>query len=246
MARARRCSRERADDVGVLDPNRPDSSAPGVPVISHEHHEPAAGTLAPAETGAREASAAGGIKLFLVRVLNYLTNYVVSHVPSFTLRHAWYAHVLGVRLARGAAVHMGCYLWFYGPGQLRRDGLTIGANTRINRNCCLDARGSLRIGDNVSISAEVTILTAFHQIDHPEFAVEARPVVIEDHVWIGTRATILAGVTLGRGSVVAAGAVVTRDVEPLAVVGGVPARPLGTRPEAAAQYVLDGSCPLFE
>ena len=70
--------------------------------------------------------------------------------------------------------------------------------------------------------------------------------VIEDNVWVGTRATILPGVTLGRGCVVAAGAVVTRDVPPLVIVGGVPARPIGTRPERPRHYVLDSAFPLFE
>lgn len=191
-------------------------------------------------------SALGAVRLFVIRLLNFMTNYVVSHVPSFALRRAWYRHVLGVQFGEHAGVHLGCYIWFYGPGQLRRDGLTIGAFTRINRNCCLDARGPLRIGSNVSISPEVTILTAFHRMDDPQFRVESRPVVIEDHVWIGTRSTILSGVTLGRGSVVAAGAVVTRDVAPLEVVAGVPARPIGTRPAEAADYVLDGPFPLFE
>lgn len=207
-----------------------------------------AGGKLPATAGAgvRRARARGGLSLFAIRVLNYSTNYVVSHVPSFALRRAWYRHVLGVELGHHAGIHLGCYIWFYGPGQVRRDGFRIGAYSRINRNCCLDARGPLRIGENVSISPEVAILTAFHRADDPDFRVEERPVVIEDHVWIGTRATILAGVTLGRGSVVSAGAVVTRDVPPLTIVGGVPARPIGTRPEAATAYVLDEPFPLFE
>ena len=191
-------------------------------------------------------SALGAVRLFVIRLLNYVTNYVVSHIPSFALRRAWYRRVLGVQLGDRAGIHLGCYVWFYGPGQIRRDGFTIGAYSRINRNCCLDARGPLRIGANVSISPEVTILTAFHRMDDPEFRVETRPVVIEDHVWIGTRSTILSGVTLGRGSVVAAGAVVTRDVAPLAIVAGVPARPIGTRPAEAIDYVLDAPFPLFE
>jgi acetyltransferase-like isoleucine patch superfamily enzyme len=188
----------------------------------------------------------GSLKLFVVRVLNFLTNYVVNHIPSFTLRAAWYRRVLGIHMGPKAGVHLGCYIWFYGPGQLRRGGLRIGSYSRINRDCCIDARGAVLIGDNVSISPDVTILTAFHRADHPSFRVETLPVVIEDYVWIGTRATVLAGVTLGRGCVVAAGAVVTRDVPPLTIVGGVPARPIGTRPEAALEYVLDGPFPLFE
>jgi maltose O-acetyltransferase len=129
---------------------------------------------------------------------------------------------------------------------VRRSGARIGAYSRINRDCCLDARGPLVIGENVSISPEVVILTAGHRTDDPGFPVETRPVTIEDHVWIGTRATILPGVRLGRGCVVAAGAVVTRDVPPLAIVGGVPAAQIGTRPAHATAYVLDEPPPLFE
>jgi acetyltransferase-like isoleucine patch superfamily enzyme len=188
----------------------------------------------------------GALRLFVIRLLAYLTNYVFSHVPSFALRRLWYTRVLGVRMASGAGIHLGCFIWFYGPGQMRRLGLQIGAHSRINRNCCLDARGGLVIGANVSVSPEVTILTAQHRYDDPEFRVENRRVVIEDHVWIGTRATILPGVTLGRGCVVAAGAVVTRDVSPFVIVGGVPAKPVGTRPEEAAAYTLEQRLPLFE
>ncbi len=191
-------------------------------------------------------SVRGALRLFTIRLINFVTNYVVRLVPSFGLRRAWYRHVLGIELGEHAGVHLGCYIWFYGPGQIRRDGFTIGAYSRVNRNCTLDARGPLRIGENVSISPEVMILTAYHRIDDPEFRVETKPVVIEDHVWIGSRATILAGVTLGRGSVVAAGAVVARDVAPLEIVGGVPARPIGKRSAEATEYVLDGPFPLFE
>jgi acetyltransferase-like isoleucine patch superfamily enzyme len=187
-----------------------------------------------------------GLRLFAIRTLAYLTNYLFCHLPSFTLRRFWYTRVLGVRMASGAGIHLGCFIWFYGPGQVRRGGLEIGSHSRINRKCCLDARGGLVIGDNVSVSPEVMILTAQHRVDDPEFRVENRRVVIEDHVWIGTRATILPGVTLGRGCVVAAGAVVTRDVAPFVIVGGVPARPVGTRPEDAVAYVLDQRLPLFE
>jgi acetyltransferase-like isoleucine patch superfamily enzyme len=198
------------------------------------------------EVDSRPTSTAASMKLFVVRVLNYLTNYLIRHIPSFKLRRAWYRHVLGIQIGEHSGIHLGCYIWFYGPGQLRRGGLTIGSCSRVNRDCCLDTRGSIHIGDNVSISPEVTILTAFHRADHPSFRVETKPVVIEDYAWIGTRATILAGVTLGRGCVVAAGAIVTKDVPPLTMVGGVPAKPLGTRPEAALGYTLDGPFPLFE
>ena len=184
-------------------------------------------------------------RLLAVRVLNYATNQIVNHVPSFRARRAWYRS-LGVSVGPGAGVHMGCYLWFFGPGQLRRDGVRIGRGTRINRGCLLDARGPLVIGDDVSVSPEVAILTTQHDWTAPGFPLQSRPVRIEDNVWIGTRATVLPGVTIGRGAVVAAGAVVTRDVPELTVVAGVPARPVSTRPEEAACYRLDSPLPMLE
>lgn len=188
----------------------------------------------------------GPRKELAVRILCYLTNHVVARVPSFAVRHTWYRKVLGISLGRGAGIHLGCYVWFFGPGHLRRTGLAIGVNTRINRDCCLDARGPLDIGDNVSISPEVAILTAQHRLDAPGFPVESRPVVIGDHVWIGFRATILPGTTIGHGAVVAAGAVARGDIAPMTVVAGVPARQVGTRPREGVDYVLDQPFPLFE
>lgn len=201
---------------------------------------------APSEEPRLETAVGGRGRLLLVRLLNYATNYLVGRVPSFAFRRWWYARVLGIEIARGAGIHLGCYVWFYGPGQIRRDGVRVGENSRINRNCTLDVRGGLEIGADVSVSPEVAVLSAAHSVSDPGFRVELRRVAIEDHVFIGTRAVILPGVRLGRGSVVAAGAVVTADVAPFTIVGGVPARPIGKRPREAAGYRLDGPFPLFE
>lgn len=184
-----------------------------------------------------------------VQVLNYLTNHVIAHFPSFTVRHLWYERVLGIELEPGAAVFMGAYVWFFSPREIRRIGVRIGRNTLINRNCMLDARSPLSIGANVSISPDVMILAGTHDVNDPEFAPsEVGPwaVTIGDYVWIGARATIMPGVTVGRGAVVAAGSVVTKDVAPLAIVGGVPAKPIGTRDPRATVYELAGPLPLFE
>jgi len=186
------------------------------------------------------------ITSFAVRVLNYLTNHVINRVPSFRMRHAWYRRSLGIDLGDHSGIHLGCYVWFYGPHQVRRTGVHIGANSRINRDCCLDARGPIHIGDNVSVSPEVAILTTHHRLDSPGFPLESRGVVIEDHVWIGMRATILPGTIIGRGAVVAAGAVARGVIPPMTVVAGVPARPVATRSPEALDYVLDGPFPLFE
>jgi acetyltransferase-like isoleucine patch superfamily enzyme len=190
-------------------------------------------------------SSSGGARLFAIRVINYLTNHVVAHIPSFTVRHMWYRRVLGLRLADGVGVHLGCYMWFYGPSGIRRSGSRIGANSRINRDCTLDLRGGLIIGENVSVSAEATLLTSAGMANSKR-AGEAKPIVIEDNAWIGVRAIVMPGVTIGRGAVVGAGAVVMRDVPPLATVFGSPARPVGTREAEEADYVLGGPLPLFE
>jgi maltose O-acetyltransferase len=189
------------------------------------------------------------LKLLGIRALNYLTNHVVAHVPSFTVRHLWYRRVLGIHLGHNAGVHMGTYVWFWGPGAIRRIGVSIGRNSRIERNCTIDARSPLRIGDNVGLSPEVMILAGTHDVNDPEFKdSEVGPwaVTIDDYVWVGARAIIMPGVTVGRGAVVAAGAVVTKDVPPLTIVAGVPAKPIGMRDAAATVYELDKPLPLFE
>lgn len=183
---------------------------------------------------------------FGIQLLIYLTNYVVAHVPSFTLRHLWYQRALGIELGDRAGVHLGAYIWFWGPRDIRRYQVRIGRNSRINRDCTLDLRSGLTIGDNVSVSPEVMILGGTHNPNDPKFDPVPGEVVIEDHVWIGTRAMILPGVTVGRGAVIAAGSVVTKDVAPLTIVGGVPAKPIGMRDPAATEYELHTRRPLFE
>lgn len=104
--------------------------------------------------------------------------------------------------------------------------VTIGPDTRINEYVHILGGGGVTIGRGVWIANHAAIISVTHPVDveyvshHPE---ETRPVVIEDHVWIGSHAVILPGVRLGRSCVVAAGSVVTKDVPPYAVVAGVPA-----------------------
>lgn len=186
------------------------------------------------------------LRLFCIRILNYLTNHVVAHVPSFTLRRMWYRHAVGIDLGPGATVFLGAYVWFCGPRETRRRGVAIGRNSRINRDCTLDIRCGLTIGDHVSVSPEVMILGLSHDYNDSTFIDwDAGPVTIEDYVWIGARAMILPGVTVGRGAVVAAGSVVAKDVAPMTVVAGVPAKPIAARDEGTTAYAF-GPPPLFE
>ena len=108
--------------------------------------------------------------------------------------------------------------------------ISIGDNVIINKSVMLDGRGAeLIIGDSVDIAQETNIWTLEHDVNDPNHKVEPGKVVIEDHVWIASRVTILPGVHIGRGAVVASGSVVTKDVLPMAIVGGVPAKIIGQR-----------------
>lgn len=157
-----------------------------------------------------------------VEFLIYLTNHWINRLPSHHLRRWWYVHAMGFDIHASCSLLMGCSF------DTRR-GLSIGPHSVVNDRCRLDNRGGLTIGRNVSISSEVMVLTATHDPQSPTFAGVNAAVTIEDFAWIGARALILPGVRIGRAAVVAAGAVVTADVPAQAIVGGVPARRIGTR-----------------
>jgi O-antigen/teichoic acid export membrane protein/acetyltransferase-like isoleucine patch superfamily enzyme len=176
--------------------------------------------------------------------IKYMTNYVISYVPSYTLRYMWYRRVLGWDIGPGAAILMGQYIQMNG---IRTSGrrVSIGSGTVINQKCLIYTPSGLIIGNNVSISAEVALITGAHDINDPGFPSDYRPIIIDDYVWLGIRAVILQGVTIGRGAVVMAGAVVTHEVEPFTVVGGVPAKLIAERSLHEPSYTLMRR-PLFE
>jgi maltose O-acetyltransferase len=126
----------------------------------------------------------------------------------------------GLSIGRGTVV----------GGTIRISGkshLEIGRDCWINVGCRIDTSASVTIGNGVALAHEVMILTNTHEVgaaDRRAGALTNRPVTIGDGVWLGARSIVLPGVTVGAGAIVAAGAVVTVDVEPDTVVGGVPAR----------------------
>lgn len=147
---------------------------------------------------------------------------IVGLVPSHTLRRLFYTRVLGVR--------MGEHTFFHRQARfLNPAGIRIGHNTVLGEKVFLDGREGLVIGNNVNISGEVNIFTLEHDVQDPYFAATGGEVTIGDHAYIATRSMVLPGVQIGEGAVVAAGAVVTKDVPPYTMVGGVPARPLRER-----------------
>ena len=95
----------------------------------------------------------------------------------------------------------------------------------------------IEIGNCVVINDGVRLITGSHDIHSPTYDHVFSPIIIEDHAWIATDAMILKGVRIGRGAVVAAAAVVTRDVRPFTVVGGNPAREIGTRRIESFDYI---------
>ncbi|WP_439816316.1 acyltransferase [Zavarzinia sp. CC-PAN008] len=133
-----------------------------------------------------------------------------------------------ITLGPRAMVLQGAIIATYG-GNIR-----IGRNVGINPYCVLYGHGGLTIGDDVLIAAHTIIIPANHRFERTDVpinaqGIRARGVVIEDDVWLGARVTVLDGVRIGRGAVVAAGAVVTKDVAPMTIVAGVPAAPIGRR-----------------
>jgi acetyltransferase-like isoleucine patch superfamily enzyme len=148
--------------------------------------------------------------------------FLVGRVPSHSFRLFAYRHLFGVRIGPDSTIHWRCR--FSAP-----DKIVLGHNTIIGYDAYLDGRYSITIGNNVNIGGEVAIFTAQHDPNDKHFAMVGGPVIIEDYAAIGSRVTILPGVVIGRGAVVAAGAVVTKDVPPFTIVGGVPARKIGER-----------------
>jgi acetyltransferase-like isoleucine patch superfamily enzyme len=150
----------------------------------------------------------------------YFYNHCLSRVPSHKLRLWFYRKIFTI--GKGSSILMHVSIWKCG-------NLTMGEHSTINSECVIDTRGTLTIGNSVNIAGYVQIWTAEHDVNSPTHQTVFGAVKLEDYAWIASRATILPGVTIGRGAVVAAGALVTKDVPPYAIVGGIPAKKIGER-----------------
>jgi len=162
------------------------------------------------------------LRYIVSEVVLHITHHIIACIPSHWVRLLFYRRVMRFQIGQDSYIFMGA--WFD-----MRGNFVMGDHCVVNQRCRLDTRGGIYIGNNVSISAEVCILTADHDPQSPTFAGRVGRVSIQDYAFIGTRALILPGVTIGEGAVVAAGAVVTRDVAPYTIVAGVPARKIGER-----------------
>jgi len=161
----------------------------------------------------------------------------VGYFPSHLFRRMVY-RLAGVKLGKGSTIHM--WANFFYP-----KGIEIGEDTIIGDHCFLDGRDKLTIGDHTDIASQVLIYNSEHDLSDEYFRAKTAPVKIGSWVFIGPRAIILPGVEIGDGAVVAAGAVVTKNVPPLTIVGGVPAKEIGKRNLEKLHYRL-GRPALFQ
>ncbi|MBN1976915.1 MAG: acyltransferase [Anaerolineae bacterium] len=135
----------------------------------------------------------------------------------------------GIEIGENTFVMHRAELHVYNFRDLPKAGIKIGSDSLIGEYCVIRGPGGVNIGDRVYLSPAVHIYSSNHECGDPDVCfidqgITAKGVTIEDECWIGAMAVVLDGVTIGRRSVVAAGAVVTKDVPPHSLVAGVPAK----------------------
>lgn len=157
-----------------------------------------------------------------------LYNMCVTGIPFHFVRRT-FLRACGMRIGKGVCLMRGTMV-------IRPDQITIGDRCIIGFNCFLGGEGTIQIGHDVNIASFSVLLGGYHDIDDPTFRSILNPIIIEDHAWLATRVTVTGGVKIGRGAVVAAAAVVTREVPPYHVVGGIPAKKIRERNPDACVY----------
>ena len=163
--------------------------------------------------------------------------HITTWIPLHSLRN-WIWQLFGLKLGKGSTLHTGVRI--FDPRNIR-----VGEGTIIGFSCFIDGRDQVTIGNHTDIASQVMIYSSEHDINAPDFHAIFAPVKIGDYVFIGPRAIILPGVVIGDSAVVGAGAVVTKDVAPATIVGGVPAIVIGERSLKNPKYKL-GRFKLFQ
>lgn len=162
--------------------------------------------------------------------------YRVSNTASHHIRNFVYRYICGMQIGKHAVI-------YYGTEIRDPQNIKIGNGSIIGDNSILDGRNGIIIGENVVFASNVRIWTEQHDHRDPWFRCETQehnPVIIDDRAWIGSHTIILHSVHIGEGAVIAAGAVVTHNVQPYTIVAGIPAKRVGER-NRDLYYVMDGS-----
>lgn len=158
----------------------------------------------------------------------WFTNCVMCNFPSVTIRRL-YLQLIGVKLSKNVRFFEGFHI-------RKARGITIEDGVTIGPHVLLDGRRGLSIASNAVIAYEAIIWTLNHDYNDINFATKGGPVFIGKYAWVCSRAIILPGVNIGEGAVVASGAVVTKDVPPYTIVGGIPAKIIGKREQKKYSY----------
>lgn len=162
---------------------------------------------------------------------------IIGYIPIHTIRKLFYI-ISGIDMPFDSTIHIGAN--FFNPTNIK-----IGHDTIIGDHCFLDGRAKLTIGNHVGIASQVLIYNDEHNIHSDNYENSFGPVEIRDYVFIGPRAIILPDIKIGKGAVVAAGAVVTKDIPDFEIWGGVPAQKIGDRKNKNPDYKL-GRAMLFQ
>jgi maltose O-acetyltransferase len=210
---------EETSESGASPPPSPHLVAPQV----------AERNVAPAR-GERLRTFAKRVARALADELRFDVRKTIAQATSTLLPHPAFQRTR-TTILRLTGVKVGSRSGFLGPlevtGPADMNQLSIGNNTFITGHLHIDLGAPVRIGDGVRIGHHVALLTLeFVSPGRRCGEMVAGPIVIEDGAWLASCVTILPGVTIGKGAIVAAGAVVTHDVAPNTLVGGVPARPV--------------------
>jgi acetyltransferase-like isoleucine patch superfamily enzyme len=169
-----------------------------------------------------------------VRVRQYLWNDWLTWLPGSRLRCALLRALLGAQIGDRTVLWRGVKV--DGNSYYR---IRIGRDCVIPRGALFNATAGVTIGDGVFLGHDVSFHCADHDVDSPTMPARYAPIAVGHGAWIASKASILKGVTVGEGAVIAYGAVVTRDVPPLAIVAGVPARIVRYRRVEASGALAD-------
>ena len=172
------------------------------------------------------------LKRVLSVVLNnfywWMTNSVICHIPSLIIRRGW-LKCMGMKIKGNVMFYEGYHI--RNPKGIEiEDGVSIGPKV------LLDGRRGLYIGKSAVIAYDAIIWSLNHDYNDINFCGKGAPVEIGEYAWICSRSIILPGIKIGKCAIVASGAVVTKDVPPYAIVGGIPAKIIGHRDQKEYMY----------